>query len=556
MAAARTSVAWILILVIVISATKVVHELAHAVACKSFGAECREMGVMFLVGIPCLYCDVSDAWMLGSRWKRVIVSAAGMIAELAIATVATLLWFFSSEGVVRDACITTMIVCSVSTILFNGNPLLRYDGYFILSDLIGIPNLAGESSGLIRGWLRRKLWALPPAPFSASPSSMANRTRTLYTYGILSGAYRFVVLTVIAIIVYRFADGLGFGFVGAGLALTLLASTASRAIKSVVQPPSVVESRSSFGSRRPILVFVVGGLCLLLVLMIPLPRSIVAPTTIDAADTVDVFLESPGRLVSAVNADAVVQTGDQIASFRNYDTEQELLRLQSAQQELQAELVRLRRRRSTDTQAAANIPAVSEALDVAMHQFHAYAKEAERLTVRAPRGGRVFAPRNRVPELTADDQVRETWEETPLSPTNRGAVFAEGTLLCTIGDPRRREAIVLVRQQDIALVRSGQAVELMTRTTRRGHYAGVVTEVAASPIDQVPREFFAAGLVDPASNPAAVRNTRGTYYQVRVRLDEVGDPPIVRSTARARIKVPSASLASRLSRFLSDSFRF
>ena len=116
---------------------------------------------MFLVFVPCLYCDVSDAWLFPSRRQRILVSAAGMIVEITLASVATLLWFFSVDGPVQTICLTVMTICTVSTLLANGNPLMRYDGYFILSDLIGIPNLAGESTGLISQKVKRWLWGLP-----------------------------------------------------------------------------------------------------------------------------------------------------------------------------------------------------------------------------------------------------------------------------------------------------------------------------------------------------------------------------------------------------------
>ena len=151
----------LILLLLVISITKIIHELSHAFVCRVFGGECRELGVMLLVGVPCLYCDVSDAWLMEGRWKRVFVSAAGMLAELTLAALATFVWLFANDGIVQDLCVMIMVVCSATTVLFNGNPLLRYDGYYMLSDLTGTPNLAMESSSLIRQRLRQLIWDLP-----------------------------------------------------------------------------------------------------------------------------------------------------------------------------------------------------------------------------------------------------------------------------------------------------------------------------------------------------------------------------------------------------------
>jgi len=99
-------------LMIVVSVTKIIHELAHAIACKFFGGDVLEMGVMLFVGTPCLYCDVSDVWLIEQRWKRVFVSAAGILAELTIAAIATIVWLFAADGFVSDLCV---IIKSVKT---------------------------------------------------------------------------------------------------------------------------------------------------------------------------------------------------------------------------------------------------------------------------------------------------------------------------------------------------------------------------------------------------------------------------------------------------------
>ncbi|MGH7128191.1 MAG: hemolysin D, partial [Planctomycetaceae bacterium] len=129
---------WILVALAVV---KIGHELAHAAACKHFGGECHEMGLMLLVFTPCLYCNVSDAWMLPSKWHRAAVGAAGMYLEVVLAAACTFLWWFSTPGLFNTICLNTMFVCSVGTLLFNGNPLLRYDGYYIISELFEVPNL-------------------------------------------------------------------------------------------------------------------------------------------------------------------------------------------------------------------------------------------------------------------------------------------------------------------------------------------------------------------------------------------------------------------------------
>src|SRR5262249_25168017 len=106
-----------------------------------------------LVFTPTLYCNVSDIWMETSKWRRMMVSLAGLWVELVIAAICTHLWWFSATGLFHSLCLNLMIVCSVNTFVFNGNPLLRYDGYFVLSDWLEIPNLQQQSMGMLRAKL-------------------------------------------------------------------------------------------------------------------------------------------------------------------------------------------------------------------------------------------------------------------------------------------------------------------------------------------------------------------------------------------------------------------
>ena len=148
----------ILWLAVVIAVTKVIHELAHGITCRHFGGRCHELGVMFLVFMPCLYCNVSDAWVLPSKWQRAAVGFAGMYAEIGLASLATFGWWFTHPGTLNSIMLDTMVVCSVGTLLINGNPLLRFYGYFILSDVSGVPNLQPRAMAVLAEYA--KSWGL------------------------------------------------------------------------------------------------------------------------------------------------------------------------------------------------------------------------------------------------------------------------------------------------------------------------------------------------------------------------------------------------------------
>src|SRR6188474_2626964 len=135
---------------ITMAVVKVLHEFGHGLSCKHFGGECHELGAMLLVFTPALYCNVSDSWMLPNKWARAAIGAAGMYVELFLASLATFLWWYSQPGLLNSICLSVMFICSVSTVVFNGNPLLRFDGYYILMDLLEIPNLRQKSTEITR----------------------------------------------------------------------------------------------------------------------------------------------------------------------------------------------------------------------------------------------------------------------------------------------------------------------------------------------------------------------------------------------------------------------
>ena len=142
----------LLLLLATFVVVKTLHEMGHAFAARRFGAECHEAGVMLMMFTPLLYTNVTDAWILDRR-SRLMITAAGMLVELALASVATILWFAAAPGILKAMLANVMVLCTIGTIVFNGNPLLRFDGYFLLTDLAGLPNLSQRASHRLQHFL-------------------------------------------------------------------------------------------------------------------------------------------------------------------------------------------------------------------------------------------------------------------------------------------------------------------------------------------------------------------------------------------------------------------
>ena len=188
----------LLVMAFVYPVVKLLHELGHAVAAKAWGGQVREMGLMFLVFAPVPYVDASSSAAFPSKYRRAIVAAAGMLTELALAAIAMYVWLLTEPGVVRAVAFNTMFIAGVSTLVINGNPLLRYDAYYILSDLIEIPNLAqrGQKYGVYL-WDRYVFGVRDLDPVQET----APEKRWLAAYTPLAWCYRMFVTFSIAIFV-------------------------------------------------------------------------------------------------------------------------------------------------------------------------------------------------------------------------------------------------------------------------------------------------------------------------------------------------------------------
>jgi putative peptide zinc metalloprotease protein len=177
------------------------HEFGHALTCKYYGGEVHEMGILFIVFTPWLYVNVSDSWIFQKSRQRFLVSVAGLMTEFLVATIAAALWWFTKPGIFNSLCFNIVIVCSVDNLLRNANPLLRYDGYYALSDYIEIPNLRAKSSAYLSNLRRKYLLRM-----HVEEEELSAREKRIYVvYGILSFCYRvFIMLAIIKFIAGKF----------------------------------------------------------------------------------------------------------------------------------------------------------------------------------------------------------------------------------------------------------------------------------------------------------------------------------------------------------------
>lgn len=197
LAASNIPILWSTLIVL-----KALHEFGHGFACKNYGGHVPDMGAMFMMGTPCAYVDASSSWSFSRRWPRVVVGLGGMYFESLAAIIAVFIWASTGPGVVNSIMHQVIVLASVVTIGFNINPLMRYDGYYIMGDLLGLPNLRQMAIKRVQGLVKHYLFGLPKPNTDMTWSLKA----ILTVFGTLASLYKISITiglcTVIALKLY------------------------------------------------------------------------------------------------------------------------------------------------------------------------------------------------------------------------------------------------------------------------------------------------------------------------------------------------------------------
>jgi putative peptide zinc metalloprotease protein len=296
---------------------KILHEFGHTLVCKRLGGEVHTIGVMLIVFAPLPYMDATSSWAFRSRWQRILVASSGMLFEFFAAACAALLWANTGPGAVHSLAFNMMVVASVSTLLFNLNPLLRFDGYYILADLLEVPNLQPRAQEQLKHLASSHLFGDLQ---SSSPAHSRKEAFWLTTYGLCSGLYRFLVYGGIILFI---ADR----FLLAGLVLAVICVITwglmpiFRFITYLATSPKLDRNRP-----RAIAVTLASALILLVFLAtVPMPNRFSSPGIVEDRGLLRIVNDAPGRVAEILTANgAKLVPGTPLARLVNPELEIEI----------------------------------------------------------------------------------------------------------------------------------------------------------------------------------------------------------------------------------------
>jgi putative peptide zinc metalloprotease protein len=299
---------------VVLCVVKVVHELGHAYTATRFGCRVPTIGVALMVMMPVLYSDISDAYRLSSRRKRLWIAGAGVVAELGLAAVATLLWGFLPDGAIRSVVFVAATTSWVMSLAVNLNPFMRFDGYYLLADGLGIPNLQDRAFAFGQ-WRIRELLFAPGTPPPEAVGLSSRRILVAYAWGIW--LYRLVLFTGIALAVYHYF------FKVLGLLLFLVEIVFFIGLPIWRELTSWWSRRAAYASTGRFAVTMTVVAAMLLLACLPWSSRVAIPGVLQAGSYATIYPPAPGRIASvSVHAGAAGSSGRHRARTRKPEISQ------------------------------------------------------------------------------------------------------------------------------------------------------------------------------------------------------------------------------------------
>ena len=356
---------------------KILHEMGHALMATRFGCRVPTMGVAFLVMFPVLYTDVTDAWKLRSRRQRLLIGGAGLLVELSLASIATFMWAFLPDGGLKSISFVVATISWIMSVAVNLNPLMRFDGYYLLSDGLGLANLQSRSFAFGRWKLREILFNLGAPPPESLP---ANTFRIITIYAWAIWVYRFFLFIGIAFLVYAFF----FKALGVLLFAIEIIWFIARPFWSEVKEWPAMSKQIFRRSRVYVSMGVVAAIAALIVL--PVSGRIDVPVVVEPASYERIFPPSAAKLVEVrARLGEKVEQGQVMFRFKSIQLDQKI-----KLNRIKTKLVKARlARAAVDVKDKTQFLPLQQELASLQSELEGMQREQQQLVVRAPISGTI-----------------------------------------------------------------------------------------------------------------------------------------------------------------------
>lgn len=496
---------------------KTVHEFGHGLTCKHFGGEVHEMGALLIMFTPYLYCNVSDSWLLPDKRRRILVTAAGIFVEMTLAIFAAWIWMYSAPGLLHQISFNIIFTCSVSTLLFNANPLMKFDGYYMLSDALEVPNLKQKSGAAATHWAQRHLLGLrgggPAQFFSYELSPLFG------FYAVASYFYGWLILYRISTHLFDALAPYGLDFLSRSYVwlylFVALALPLFRLMQSTYKNPV---TRVAASQRLLQMAAVAIGLAAVS-WVVPCRDSVKRGAVLEHASVEPVAARTPGFLRQIyVRAGETVRAGQALAQLENLDVVSDANELT---REVESYEVQRRAALSNPVEAMRQTASAYARLgDEARLQLDLRRWQLTECTLRAPRDG-----------IIRQDNLANMI----------GQYFPRGRAFCEVGSPNEYRVIISLDEAQSQRVTKGQPVRLRLRTLSAQTYEGRITTAPVaglSKLSSMASANITGGDVPAQANREGVLEPTVAYYEAETLVrDPTGDTLRAGLSGMARIEV-------------------
>ena len=485
------AIAWLLL--------KLVHEFAHGLVCKRFGGRVTSFGVLFLLLIPLPYVDVTSSWRFSNKWYRILTSAAGMLVEVFVAAVACVVWVESSPGPLQYHAGNLIIAATLHTFLFNANPLMKFDGYYMLSDWLEIPNLSGHGRQYVKSFFKRLYFGTDAKPLN----ERGWRAAAVKVYGFFSVAWFFLISIGLALAASSLLEGIGLLVAVVGMVLWFGVPIGRFVIYLVRGTELEVPNRQRFGVAAAITAAVLA----VVLIACPSPTVVTAPVVIDFEPLSVVRCRAPGFATAIhVTNGQTVCAGDVLLTLENPELVFELKSLT-----VDIKIAKLRINALLDADEVASLQLERASLASYEKRRAELQRLVETLEVRAPQDGMVLG-------LDLNSK--------------RDMFLRPGDEILSIGRPGQLQGIALARQQDVQWLKQHHDHQVQMRIWGRsagGLVGGRIAHINPRAKDEIPHDAFAASNGGPLA--VVPRN------QVEGKSDQAEDIDMMLTQPRVMVEI-------------------